>query len=322
MKVLCGTDFSEPAKAAAEVAAYMAAKLKLPLKLVHCVADWLAPTEYSVDDTLQAYGQDMLDAEADRICSPGQRVETTVMHGSADHHLTSEGNHDTAIVVVGATGKGMATRLLVGSVAEHVAETVSSPSLVVRRSEPLLEWLQNGKSLKVLCASDISESEQAISNALAKLLILGPIDLECAHLVQTDALIMEGAAWGTEQPDLLSPTDEEVAKIQEKVKERFYLSVGKMPQAVHVRVSLGNPAYDLVSLAHETKADLIVVGSHHKHGLQRLRHPSFSRRVLAHTDTNVLCVYLGTADLEPRVSITLRKEGHQAEMPATAPSPA
>lgn len=318
MKVLCGTDFSEPAKAAAEVAAYMAAKLKLPLKLVHCVADWLAPTEYPVDDTLQSQGQDMLDAEADRICAPGQRVETTVMHGSAGHHLTSEGNHDTAMVVVGATGKGMATRLLVGSVAEHVAESVSSPTLVVRRSEPLLQWLQNGKTLKVLCASDISESEQAISNALARLLILGPIDLECAHLVQTEAFVMESAPWAAEPLDLLAPTAEEVAKIQEKVKERFYLSVGKMPQAVHVRVSLGNPAYDLVSLAHETKADLIVVGSHHKHGLQRLRHPSFSRRVLAHTDTNVLCVYLGAADLEPRVSVMLRKEGNIAEVPATA----
>lgn len=318
MKVLCGTDFSEPSKAAAEVAAYMAAKLKLPLKLVHCVADWLAPTEYPVDDTLQAHGQYMLDAEADRICSPGQRVETTVMHGSADHHLTSEGNRDTAMVVVGVTGKGMATRLLVGSVAEHVAETVSAPTLVVRRSGPLLQWLQNGKTLKVLCASDISESEQAISSALARLLILGPIDLECAHFVQTEAFIAESTAWAADPAELLAPSAEEVAKIQEKVKERFYLAVGKMPQAVHVRAPLGNPAYDLVSLAHETKADLIVVGSHHKHGLQRLRHPSFSRRVLAHSDTNVLCVYLGSADLEPKITVTLRKEGHKADVSATA----
>jgi nucleotide-binding universal stress UspA family protein len=319
MKVLCGTDFSEPARNAAEVAACMAAKLKLPLKLVHCVADWLAPAEYPVTHTLNACGQELLNTEADRVCAPGQRVETTIMHGSAGHHLIAEGNHDTAMVVLGATGKGMASRLLVGSVTEHVAETVSAPTLVVRRSEPLLQWLQNGRPLKVLCASDISESEQDISSALSRLLVLGPVDLECAHLVQTDAFILESAAWAVEQPDLLAPSDEEVARLQEKVKERCYLSVGKMPQAVHVTAALGNPAYDFVSLANEIKADLIVVGSHHKHGLQRLRHPSFSRRVLAHSQTNVLCVYLGMADPEPKVSVAHCKEGQGSGMPAAAP---
>lgn len=319
MKVLCGTDFSEPARAAAEVAAAMAARLNLPLKLVHCAADWLAPAEMPASQGVTACGQELLNTEADRVCSPGQRVETTILHGSAGHHLIAQGNENTAMVVVGATGKGMASRLLVGSVTEHVAETVTAPTLVVRHAEPLLQWLQHGRPLKVLCASDISESEHAISTALARLLVLGPVDLECAHLVQTDAFILESAAWAAEQPDLLYPSEEEVALLKEKVKERFYLSVGKMPQAVHVRAALGNPAYDFVSLAHETKADLLLVGSHHKHGLQCLRQPSFSRRVLTHSHTNVLCVYVGMAEPSPRISVRLRTEGQPPGTRATVP---
>lgn len=318
MKILCGTDFSEPAKGAAEVAACIATKNKLPLKLVHCVADWLAPAEYPVGHALDAVGQELLDAEADRVCAPGQRVETKILHGSASHHLISEGNSGTALVVLGATGKGTAGRLLVGSVAEHVAESVIAPTLVVREAEPLLQWLQNGRELKVLCASDISESESALSSTIAKLLLLGPLNLECAHFVEMNAVMMQSAAWAIEEPDLATPTNEEIAAIQEKVKQRFCDAVGVEPRVVHASPSLGNPAYDLVDLAHKTKADLVVVGSHHKHGFQRLKHPSFSRRVLAHARTNVLCVYLGAADPEPRVSISLRKKGTVAGVPAEA----
>jgi nucleotide-binding universal stress UspA family protein len=197
--------------------------------------------------------------------------------------------------------------LLVGSVAEHVAETVSAPTLVVRNAEPLLEWLMRGRPLKVLCASDISESEEALSMAITKLVLLGPVDLECAHLVQTNAFLLQSSAWALENPDLAIATPEEIIAIENKVKQRFCNAVGIGPRTVYVRQALGNPAYDLVTIAREQKADLILVGSHHKHGLQRLRHPSFSRRVLAHAHTNVLCVHLGTEDLESRVSISLKK---------------
>ncbi|RBP46452.1 nucleotide-binding universal stress UspA family protein [Roseimicrobium gellanilyticum] len=316
MKVLCGTDFSEPAKDAAEVASYVAAKLKHPLKLVHCVADWLAPAEYPVVESLHSHGQNLLDAEADRICAPGQRVETTVMHGSAGHHLIEEGDDDTALVVMGATGKGITERLLVGSVAEHVAESVITPTLVVRHAEPLLQWLQNGKALKVLCASDVSESEDALPRAIEKLLLLGPIDLECAHFVQMNAKMVQSGEWMVGDSDFTTPANKETTAVQEKVKKRFDEAIGVVPRAVHVLPSWGNPAYDLVAVAQRAKADLIVVGSHHRHGLQRLKHPSFSRRVLAHGHTNVLCVYLGEAELESKVSATSRKAGQKAGVPA------
>ena len=43
-------------------------------------------------------------------------------------------------------------------------------------------------------------------------------------------------------------------------------------------------------MAHEEQADLIVVGSHQRHGLSRLAHPSVSRAVLHHAPMNVACV--------------------------------
>jgi nucleotide-binding universal stress UspA family protein len=307
MKILCATDFSQPAKDAAEVAAYIAAKLKVPLALIHCITDWLAPADYPVSGPLDLQAEDLLNAEADRICAPGQRVEIKVLHGSASHHITAVGNTDSAMIVMGATGKGTVGRLLVGSVAEHVAETVTAPTLIVRNAEPLLNWVLNGKPLKVLCASDIAESENALTRAISRLLVLGPLSLECAHVVQINALLLSASEWLMEQPTLADPTPEEVEAMRVRFKKKFQQAVGFEPQAVHVRQTPENPAYELVSIAQGQKADLIIVGSHHKHGLQRVKHPSFSRRVLAHAHTNVLCVHLGTADLEPKVLVSLKR---------------
>jgi nucleotide-binding universal stress UspA family protein len=316
MKILCATDFSEPAKEAAEVAAYMAAKLKVPLTLIHCIADWLAPADYPVSRPLNLQAEDLLNAEADRICASGQRVEIKVLHGNASHHITALGNTDTAMVVMGATGKGTVGRLLVGSVAEHVAETVTAPTLVVRNADPLLNWVLNGKPLKVLCASDVAESESALTRAISNLLLLGPLSLECAYIVQTDALLRSASEWLMEQPTLAKPTSEEVEAMRVRIKQRFQQAIGFEPQAVHVRQIQENPAYVLVSLAREQKADLIIVGSHHKHGLQRVKHPSFSRRVLAHAQNNMLCIHLRTADLDPKVQVSLKRNGGKGISPA------
>jgi hypothetical protein len=49
MSVLCGIDFSESSAKAAEVAVEIAAPLKLPLYLVHAVADW--PAELYGDES-------------------------------------------------------------------------------------------------------------------------------------------------------------------------------------------------------------------------------------------------------------------------------
>lgn len=309
MKILCGTDFSSSARAAAEVAACIAQKLKAPLKLVHCVSDWLAPAEYPVAHTLSEQDQALMDAEVSRVCAPDQKVETKVLYGSASHHLVAEAQAETAMVVMGATGKGTTKRLLVGSVAEHVAETVTAPTLLVRNSEPLLHWLQNGKELKVLCASDIAESETALLTAISELRPLGPLDLECAHFVQMNARMIQSGKWDVARPDLTTPTNDETAAIQQRVKQKFVQAAGLEPRQVHVHASWGNPAYDLVALAHETKADLIIVGSHHKHGFERVKHPSFSRRVLAHADTNTLCVYLGAVETELETPVPLKGKG-------------
>ncbi|RBP38177.1 nucleotide-binding universal stress UspA family protein [Roseimicrobium gellanilyticum] len=292
MKVLCGTDFSQSANDAAEVAASLAARLRHRLSLVYCLADWLVPPDYPVVHPLDDQARELLDDEVGRVCSKEQMVETKLLHGNVSHHLITESAQDTSMIVMGATGKGAFARSLIGSVAEHVAESASVPTWVVRNAQPLLNWLLNNKPLKVLCAIDAGESEAAIPQAVADLLLVGPLEVECAYFMHVGAYQLEATDWRTVHPALLVPDEAEIGVIQSRMKQAFNQTAGFGPIAVHVRQAIGNPAYDFITIADNVKADLVVVGSHHKHGLQRLLHPSFSRRVLAHSTTNVLCVSL------------------------------
>ena len=300
MKILCGTDFSESANDAAEVAACLAAKWHQLLSLVHCNTDWLSPPDYPLNHPLDNQSRDMLEDEAERICGGGQPIQTKVLHGNASGHLLAEAGTDTSMIVLGAAGKGAYATSILGSVAEHVAESAGAPTLVVRNAQPLLNWLMNNKPLKVLCATDARESEDAILKELAKLLFLGPLEVECAYFMPAGPYELEVTDWRRVSSTLPVPDDEEIRAIQSKIRQRFQQAADFGPIAVHVRQSMRNPAYELVTLAESIQAELIVVGSHHKHGLHRLMHPSFSRRVLAHTATNVLCVSLSGAEkLQP-----------------------
>jgi nucleotide-binding universal stress UspA family protein len=96
---------------------------------------------------------------------------------------------------------------------------------------------------------------------------------------------------------LIIPSHEsnaETEELERDVWDRLHDGFEQQPSAVHVRISQGNRAQAFLQLAEERTADLLVVGAHQRHGLLRVVHHSFSRHVLAHASTNVLCVPLST----------------------------
>ena len=294
MKIICGTDFSEPAKEAAEVAAAMAVKLMMPLHLVHCIADWMAPADLPASQFLDSGARDMLVAESLRLARPGLEITTELFYGSASHHLVGAASDDACFVVLGSTGKGSMQKLLLGSVSENVAQASSVPVLIVKNAEPLLNWLLNRTAMRTLCAAELTETGDAAVAAIEHLSRLGELFLEIAHIVPTDLLLIQGTGF-TDAPEKDGPdAADDVVSLQRDMAEQSRHALGITPQAVHVRESLGNPAYEFLSLAHEHKTELIVLGSHHRHGVSRLLHPSFSRRILSHATANVLCVPAST----------------------------
>jgi len=84
---------------------------------------------------------------------------------------------------------------------------------------------------------------------------------------------------------ILETLTEEAQKIMDKIKSK---AVGSKP--VKTIVAQGNPAEEILETAKKIKADLIVTGSHGRHGAQKFLLGSVSSKIIDHAPCTVLVV--------------------------------
>lgn len=301
MHILCPTDFSESAQRAADVAAVLAARMKMPLKLQHSAPDAVVSVEMPVITQIEERAKAALEAEATRLRAHGAEVETDLHFGRAvDDVVQGAHRENTRMVVLGSAGRGLAGRWLTGNVAERVAEAVPVPTLVVRQPGPLLKWLQEGGSLKVLCGVDFSITADAALLAIKSLAKLAPCEVDAAFVEWPHDWPWQAGEGASPEGD--AEWKETMESHQRDLWERVSSLLEGVPVRAHVRGTGGRLDYEFVRLAEEMGSGLLVVGAHQWHGLQRLRGPSFSRGVLGQASRNVLCVPL--ASYTPEFSVS------------------
>lgn len=278
MSILCATDFSPCAQEAADVAVALAQKLSLPLRLVHCAHDYVMMGDLPVTAPDDRLATEQLKTEAQRLRDGGSGVVITeeLRHGGPGWDLVEAAvEQPTKLIVLGSTGKGAAGRWLLGSVAEAVAEDAPVPCLVVRRPDILQAWMKSRVELEALCAVDLADSSDTAIAWLGTLVSISPTRIDAAYVQSTQ-----------DEGSML----EEPSARQRDVWEKVRGILGEVPVDVHMRTTSGGAAQEFLKLVEDRNPGLVVVGSRHLHGLSRLTSRSFSRRVLAHARSNVLCV--------------------------------
>jgi nucleotide-binding universal stress UspA family protein len=156
--ILCGTDFSPAAEAAAGLAATLARRLDAPLQVLHAATH---AAESSVTERLER--------EAVRLRATGATVQAEIARGLADEQLVVRAQPGRCrLLVVGALGGRTAGRWVLGSVAERAAERAAVPTLVIRSPETLAAWLRGERPLRVFVAFDFSRSANCGSSAPAR----------------------------------------------------------------------------------------------------------------------------------------------------------
>jgi len=115
---------------------------------------------------------------------------------------------------------------------------------------------------------------------------LGQVEIEAAYVRPVEDTII---------------TKEQQSIQQRNAWERLHAILGDTPVKIHVRDVVGLPATEFLHTADELMSGLLVVGTHQRHGWQRLKAPSFSRNVLAHATTNVLCVPASAGNPDMRI---------------------
>jgi nucleotide-binding universal stress UspA family protein len=302
MKIVCGTDFSQHAREAADAAAALTVRLEATLMLAHVMdaSRYELPSKDLMDYLCESR-RTQLKKEAERLRRQGATVEEQYLQGSPAVSLVKAANDSGArLIVVSSLGQIAPSRWFVGSVAERTAQNASVPTLVVRNQKPLHGWAHGQRTLNVVVAYDFSESGDAALRWTSFLSEIGPCRITVVYVAwPPEAAARFGA--GFDQPHPYYPSEvEKLLKrdLQEKCEE----VLGKAKLRFRVGAGLGRPDPQLIEIAADEKADIIVVGTNQRRGLARLG--SVSRAVLHHAPLNVACIPIAAAEPVDRGSIS------------------
>ena len=287
---MCGTDFSATATEAVEIAAAIARRLETRLVLVH--VDQLHRSLISSPLLLEAailQRRGELDHEAYRLRDVGTNVEEKFLSGSAsDQLVTAATEAKGRLIVIGAVGHGLARRLLVGSVAERTAETSPIPTLVVRPGGRLASWIRGEHALKILVGYDFSAASDAALDWVNHLREIGKFQ---ATVLYSNWPPDEARRLGYEGPLPLAANPKKIQQnLERDLEKRIATLLPKQEVTAIVEPGWGSPEGYLFQMASRKRVDLIVVGTHRRHGLGRVLLGSVSRAVLHHSKVTVAVV--------------------------------
>lgn len=200
----------------------------------------------------------------------------------------ADADADLDFITVGASGQSAIGRFFLGSVAESAARYARQPVLITRPpSGPLHE---------IVVGLDGSDCSRAAAEFIASRFPL-PTDcvLRLVSVVPQPFFDLVGNPMYSGPPNYLtlelinnqarkkaSDNADSLADILRSTSGQYSVEVEP--------VVLGNPAVELVRIAQERGAELIVVGSHGLTGIDRFLLGSVSERVLRHAHCSVLVV--------------------------------
>jgi nucleotide-binding universal stress UspA family protein len=138
-KICCAVDFADPSRVAMEQAADFARRFEAELTLLHVL---VSPPSAATDILVSSRGLAAVEAEkaqemlaawrADAERRAGRQVRSRVLWGDPAGQIVRHARDERCdLLVIGTHGRTGVARLVLGSVAEHVARQSPCPVLVV-----------------------------------------------------------------------------------------------------------------------------------------------------------------------------------------------
>jgi nucleotide-binding universal stress UspA family protein len=304
MPIICATNFSDAAQAATDAAALVALKAQQPLWLVHVL----------LPDSVKAFGKPLLEAaeaalsdEARRLEKQGVQVQRTLLTGEPAAALQDFAMKQHATLVVTAAPSHDTPFLGLGGTVDRLAQSLEVPLLIARDTPALEAWTRGERPLRVMLGVDRSLPFEAARDWIKGLRRLGPVEVVGGRVfwAQEEAVRLGLEAplgFGDVTPELREALEKEAAGLVAPLAE------GGQPVRMRVEMGMGRIADNLVAMAAEERADLLVVGTHHRRALGKLW--SVSHHALRLAKMSVVCVpaqaAVSGADLElPQVRTVL-----------------
>jgi nucleotide-binding universal stress UspA family protein len=233
--------------------------------------------------------------EAERLRKLGAMVEEKFLAGSPYEKLVETARTpSTRLVIIGALGHKVPKRWLIGSVAERTAESAIAPTIILRDPAVIESWATKNQPLKILVATDFSASSDAPLRWVKSLQEIGRCHVAIGHV---DWPPDSSVRFGSEgAPTFLGNPPEVQRMIARDLKEKAERILGDESVKICMESGWGRTDLNLIDTAQREKVDLILVGSHQRQGLKRIRFGSVSRSILHHAPMNVAVVPMPKTD--------------------------
>lgn len=293
-KILVPVDFSEPSKVAVRYGLSMALQFKSRLVLAHIVPTSTAliytfPAEsYAFEKEQARSAKSMLPALVPEELRDRVNLQTIVKVGEVRSELLATiKDEGISLVVMGAHGRNVLDRLLLGSLTERMLRKLPVPILTVSHLNPAKELHNVGPVPlnEILYATDLSESADVGLKFCTELARGTGAHLTVLH-VYTAA---EDMYWGAEAGYL----PEQLETLREDSLERLWTAIRREPaEGVNITPMMtdGDPSHEILRVAKERDADLIVMDIRRKTMVERALLGSTAERVIRLSHVPVLSV--------------------------------
>jgi|CXWL01.1.fsa_nt_gi nucleotide-binding universal stress UspA family protein len=200
-----------------------------------------------------------------RVCEVG--LPATVL-------LDAIETYQPDLVLMGAQGRNRLTELLLGSVSHHVLTHTNKSTVIIKRPLPSLK--------KVVAAIEGPDDAASVQHWLQRHPFHGPVDLRIVSVVPYAPNAFPNEMAYTGEWEKLG------RETAQKTVDKMVTTLSGASYTLHGHVETGHP---LSVLARESReADLLIVGSHGRHGLDRILLGSVSHAISHRAACSVLVV--------------------------------
>jgi nucleotide-binding universal stress UspA family protein len=280
-KILLTTDGSKDAELAATTAVALAEVTGSELHVVTVAEEYPHYDAYRpLAKRSRELARELLDGQVKKLENLGATIaQSHLRTGSAVEEVVELAEKlEAGLVVMGSRGRSKIGRLLMGSVSDSVVRHAHCPVMVVR-------WKPVTFPARILLATDGSKEAELAASTAADLakgtgseLHLVTVALEYPYVY---------AYYDVRHPAEVERHRQEAQKILDQQVDRVVEAGGSGAKA---HVSMGVPDEEIVVLAEELGADLVVVGSRGLGGMHRTLMGSVSDSVVRHAHCPVLVV--------------------------------
>jgi nucleotide-binding universal stress UspA family protein len=287
-KILLATDGSREADLAATTAADLAKGTDSELHVVHVgpFMPMLFSTMEEEPARMAREARKTLDDAVGRLEAAGDEVARAHLKvgGASEEIVALAEELGAGLIVMGNRGRGGIRRALMGSVSDSVVRHAHCPVMVVRE-DPIVF------PAKILVASDGSKEAELASSSATDLAKRTGSELHVVFVGHMPPVFYESPGATALDPELqtrMQERAEEAAKT--RLEEQVRRVRGTSGEVAGAHARLGRPDAEIVGLAEELGAGLIVLGSRGLGPLRSALMGSISHSVVRHARCPVMVV--------------------------------